>query len=81
MSWVSLLVKILSLVSPLVRDLPGIPRLVKGVELDVESLVFADDLLRVFVCVEGVHEHQRHRGVVRLVQMLHGPFLFALFVL
>lgn len=46
------------------------PALVKGVYLDAVVCVLLQDLLGVFVCVEGVHEDQGHVGVVRLVQVL-----------
>ncbi len=46
------------------------PALVEGVYLDAVVCVLLQDLLRVFVCVEGVHEDQRHVCVVRLVQVL-----------
>lgn len=46
------------------------PALVKGVYLDAVVCVLLQDLLGVFVCVEGVHEDQGHIGVVRLVQVL-----------
>lgn len=46
------------------------PALVKGVYLDAMVCVLLQDLLGVFVCVEGVHEDQGHVGVVRLVQVL-----------
>lgn len=38
--------------------------------LDAVVRVLLQDLLRVFVCVEGVHEDQRHVRVVSLVQVL-----------
>lgn len=48
------------------------PALVKGVYLDAVVCVLLQDLLGVFVRVEGVHEDQGHVGVVRLVQVLEG---------
>ena len=44
--------------------------LVEGVDLDVEAGVLAEDLLRVLVSVERVHQHQRNFAVERVVQML-----------
>lgn len=46
------------------------PALVKGVYLDTVVRVLLQDLLRVFICVEGVHEDQGHVCVVSLVQVL-----------
>lgn len=46
------------------------PALVKGVYLDAVVCVLLQNLLGVFVCVEGVHEDQGHVSVVRLVQVL-----------
>ena len=46
------------------------PGLVERVDADVHVRVLAQNLLRVFVCVERVHEHQRHVRRVRFVQVL-----------
>lgn len=46
------------------------PALVKGVYLDAVVCVLLQDLLCVFICVEGVHEDQGHIRVVSLVQVL-----------
>ena len=46
------------------------PGLVERVDADVHVRVLAQNLLRVFVCVERVHEHQRHVRCVRFVQVL-----------
>lgn len=47
-----------------------LPALVEGVYLDAVVCVFLQDLLRVFVRVEGVHEYQGHVCVVGLVEVL-----------
>lgn len=46
------------------------PALVKGVYLDSVVCVLLQDLLCVFICVEGVHEDQRNICVVGLIQVL-----------
>ena len=48
---------------------PGVARLVEGQDVDVVALVLFDDVLRVVVRVEGVHQHKRHVDVVRAVQV------------
>ena len=48
----------------------AVPALVEGVYVDAVVFVFLQDLLRVLVRVEGVHEDQRNVGVKRFVQML-----------
>ena len=48
----------------------GVPGLVEGADLDLHVRVLAQDLLGVLVGVERVHEHERHVGAVRLVQVL-----------
>lgn len=50
------------------------PALVEGVYLDAVVCVLLQDLLRVFIRVEGVHEHQWYVCVVGLVQMLQNMF-------
>jgi hypothetical protein len=55
------------------KGLPEDPRvaaLVEGLDLELVVLVLAQDLLRHLVRVERVHEHERHVGVVLLVQVL-----------
>ena len=52
------------------QQLHLVPALVKGVYLDTVVCVLLQDLLRIFICVEGVHEHQWYICVVGLVQML-----------
>lgn len=51
-----------------------LPALVKGVYLDTVVCVLLQDLLGIFICVEGVHEHQGYVCVVGLVQMLQNIF-------
>ena len=46
------------------------PALIERVNLDPVVCVFLQDLLGIFVCVEGVHEDQRDISVVGLVQVL-----------
>lgn len=48
------------------------PALVEGVYLDAVVRVLLQDLLGVLVCVEGIHEDQRHVCVVPFVQVLQG---------
>ena len=48
----------------------GIAGLVEGLDGDVEAGILPDDLHRVLVGVEAVHEDQRHVGVVLLVEEL-----------
>jgi len=47
-----------------------VPGLVKGEDLDVMVCVLLDDALRVFVCIERVHEDERHVDTVLLVKVL-----------
>lgn len=47
-----------------------VPALVEGVDLDAVMCVLLQDLLGVFICVEGIHEHQWHVCIIRLIQML-----------
>ena len=47
-----------------------LPALVEGVDVDLVVFVLLQDLLGVFVGVEGVHEDERHVGVERFVQVL-----------
>lgn len=49
---------------------PRVPALVEGVDLHPVVFVLLQDLLRVLVRVEGVHEDERHVGVEGFVQML-----------
>lgn len=51
-----------------------LPALVKGVYLDTVVCVLLQDLLGIFIRVEGVHEHQWYICVVGLVQMLQNIF-------
>lgn len=46
------------------------PALVERMDFHPVVRVFLHDLLRVFVCVERVHEDERHVGVKLFVQML-----------
>ena len=46
------------------------PALVEGVDLDTVVRVFLQDLICVFICVEGVHQDQGHVGIKSLVQVL-----------
>lgn len=46
------------------------PALVEGVNLDTVVCVLLQDLLGVFIRVEGVHEDQGNVCVVRFVQVL-----------
>ncbi|GMT17579.1 hypothetical protein PFISCL1PPCAC_8876, partial [Pristionchus fissidentatus] len=48
-----------------------VARLAEGVDGDLDIGVLLEQLLRVVVSVERVHEHQRHVNVVRLVQRLN----------
>lgn len=48
----------------------ALPALVEGVDVDPVVFVLLQDLLCVFVCVEGVHKNERHVGVEGFVQML-----------
>ena len=48
----------------------GVAGLVEGLDGDVEAGIFPDDLHRVLVSVEAVHQDQRHVGVVLLVEEL-----------
>ena len=45
-------------------------RLVEGEDLDAHLAVLLDQLVRLLVGVEGVHQHERDVGVVLLVQLL-----------
>lgn len=49
---------------------PRIAALVESFDLEGMVLILAEDLLRHFVRVERVHEHQRDIAIVRLVQVL-----------
>ena len=49
---------------------PGVARLVEGEDPDPESRVLLDDLVRLLVGVEGVHEDEWDVGVVLLVEGL-----------
>lgn len=44
-----------------------VPALVEGVYLDTVMCVLLQDLLSVLICVEGVHQHQRHVCIIRLI--------------
>ena len=44
--------------------------LVEGQDLDAHLAVLLDQLVRLLVGVEGVHQHERDVGVVLLVQLL-----------
>ena len=56
---------------PLYLVYPGISGLVKGVDTDIEAGVLPDDLVSVLICIEAVHEDQRHVGRVLLVEELN----------
>ena len=58
-------------VSSLYLVYPGISGLVKGVDTDIEAGVLPDDLVSVLICIEAVHEDQRHIGGVLLVEELN----------
>lgn len=47
-----------------------ITALVESVNIDIQSLVFSNNLLRVFVGIERVHKNQRHVCAVSFVQIL-----------
>ncbi len=49
---------------------PRVAGLVEGQDSDAEARVLLDDLVRLLVGVEGVHEDERDVGVVLLVQGL-----------
>lgn len=49
---------------------PWVPRLVKSQDPDPEPTVLLDNLMRLFVSVERVHQDQGYVGVVSLVQIL-----------
>ena len=49
---------------------PGVARLVEGQDPHAEAGVLLDNLVSLLVGVEGVHENERHVGVVLLVQAL-----------
>ena len=46
------------------------PALVEGVDGDLDLTVFPQQFGGVFICVEGVHQHQRHVYIVHFVQVL-----------
>ena len=50
---------------------PWVSGLVKCMDADIEAGVLSDDLVRVLVRVEAVHEDQGHVGRVLLVEELY----------
>ena len=49
----------------------GIPRLVKCADVDIEAGILSDDLVRVLISVETVHENQGDIGLVFLVEIFN----------
>lgn len=49
---------------------PGVTRLIEGMDLKLQTLVFPDHFLRVLISVERVHQDQGNVALIGFVQML-----------